>query len=458
MRGQPQVTPSGGLERREGLPGLKLTRLVYATPEQARQARASLTADPGVTLVTDDAPVHTDGGRAVPLGTLPAGGQWFWRLEGFPATWERIRGAGVTVAVVDTGVLLAHPDLQGNLLPGRDFVEGDDDPNDTDGHGTHVAGLIAAHGQVTGAAPEAKVLPVRVLSGEEGGSVADVAAGLLWAANRLDGQPNPHPAQVINLSLGTDEFNPVLAEAVQRVQAAGVLVVAATGNDGGAPLYPAALPGVLAVTALAGPSVPYQPSYANRGPGPRLAAFGGDLGSDQDKNGEMDGILSTDVVRGAAGHALRMGTSMAAPQVSGAAALVLAGGVAPDRVKAVLERRAWDLGVRGFDESYGWGLLSADAAKTGAPRTYVVALNGAGQIVAFTPVVDGGYCLANLPPNEPVQVFAVTDGDDDGLLGEAGDLRAAPRTLSFTAAQDAALDFTLAPTDGAQPLPLTGAR
>jgi len=457
VRGRPSEPQPPGLERSEPLPGLDVTRLTYGSVAQAQAASTRLAQDPGVVFVAFDSTVHTDGGQSVPLAAgSPADAQWFWVRQGFPNTWTRTLGEGVTVAVVDTGVLLTHPDLQANLLPGRDFVEDDDQPLDTNGHGTHVAGLIAARGQVTGAAPGAKLLPVRVLSGEEGGSVADVAAGILWAANLLKGQPNPHPAQVINLSLGTDEFNPVLAEAVARVQAAGALVVAATGNDGGRPLYPAGLPNVLAVTALAGPSVPYQPSYASRGPGTRLTAYGGDLGTDQDKDGEMDGILSTDLVRGAPGHALRMGTSMAAPQVSGAAALALSAGVKPIWLRATLERRASDLGVRGFDESYGWGLLSADAARTGTPRVYVVALNQAGQVAAFSPSVDGTYRLANVPPNEPVRLLAVTDGDDDGLLGEAGDLRSAARELTLQAAQNVALDFSLAPTDGAQPITLGG--
>jgi serine protease len=112
----------------------------------------------------------------------------------------------------------------------------------------------------------------------------------------------------------------LIAEAVARALERGIIVVAAAGNSGGALAYPAALPGMIAVTALAGPITPYQPAYASRGAGLWLTAYGGDLSSDQDQNGIADGILSTDLGEA---YGLRSGTSMAAPQVTGVSALAL---------------------------------------------------------------------------------------------------------------------------------------
>lgn len=455
VAGQPAQVPLSGLQERETVPGLGLLRLTYGDAQQAAYAAEQLRRDPGVTHVEADQPVERDGSRLTAQGQpTPEGRQWFWSRVGLPAAWDRTRGAGTVVAVVDTGVALDHPDLRANLLPGYDFADEDASPQDTDGHGTHVAGLIAADGVVSGAAPQAKVLPVRVL-GSGDGSTADLARGLLWAAGLLDGVPNPHPAQIINVSLGIDENSPVLADAVRRVQARGILIVAAAGNDGGRLAYPAALPGVLAVTALAGPKLPYQPAYASRGRGTRLTAYGGDLLTDQDGDGVRDGILSTDLTAsGAPGYDLRMGTSMAAPQVSGIAALALASGTAPALLRETLERRAGDLGVMGFDEAFGHGLVSADVARLGTPRTYVVALSEAGQVLAWTPAVDGRYQLHTLPPAQDVRVLALSDHDNDGLLGEAGEFASEVQTLNVPAAQTRPLDFDLAPTDGARALPL----
>ena len=428
------------------LPPLNATRLVFNNAASAQAAFTLLDKLEGVQGLEWDAPVHTDGSltlQATPPAQ-PGAGQWHLPLLGTPAAWERTRGEGVVVAVLDTGVELTHPDLAPNLLPGYDFVDHDADPSDRAGHGTHVAGLVAADGRALGTAPGASLLPVRVLEGDAGGSAFTVAQGVLWAAGLLE-PPNPHPAGVINLSLGTTSYSAVLADAIAQAQAAGVVVVAATGNSGGPVAYPAALPGVVAVTALAGPKLAYGPWYANRGPGTYLTAYGGDTGGDQDGDGMVDGILSTEP----GGYGLRMGTSMAAPQVTGLAALALAAGSPPALVRDTLAATATELGPRGYDTLFGHGLATGRAATSSTPRAYVLAFD-ATRLVAWTLVqTDGSYTLADLPPGRPLHLVAASDEDGDAKLGEAGELLSSSLTVTPRAGEALpAHTLTLTPTGG----------
>lgn len=473
-----------GLLRQDDLPRLGVSRLVFASPEAASAARALLQSLPGVALVETDALAKPQGSRAIivppPPGWRSSPGisiqsvppypkeQWHLPLMGLPQAWSKTQGAGVTVAVVDTGVLLTHPDLQGNLLPGWNFVEGNATPNDTYGHGTHVAGLIAASGKVLGAAPQAKLLPVRVLNGEAGGSSFVVAQGILWAAGLLNDSSctssswpsatcNPHKAQVINLSLGVDGSDSTLGAAVSQALKVGVVVVAAAGNSGGPLAFPASMAGVISVTAVAGPQALYQPFYASHGPGLELSAYGGDTTTDQDGNGVPDGILSTDRdAQGNPSYGLRMGTSMAAPLVSGLAALALSSGTPASLVRQTLEGTATDLGVMGYDPQFGYGLGVGRTATASSPRTYVGALDASSKVLAWTLVQpDGSFLLGNLPPGETLSLFAASDADGNGVVGEAGELLSTFRSFTPTAGQVSSLaPFTLNPSDGSKPIKL----
>ncbi len=439
-----------GLLEQSSLPSLGVTRLHFSSHDLAQSGLSRLSSWPGVSSLTFEGIVHpTDGFKSIPApapvrsslaiqtasgpsGSTPSGptqpgaGQWFLGLESIPSAWSQSRGEGVVIAVVDTGVNLNHPDLQANLLPGYDFVDDDITPQDIAGHGTHVAGLIAANGLATGVAPLAKLLPVRVLRDESGGSAFAVAQGILWSAGLLSSPPNPNPAQVINLSLGSDQYDPTIAAAVAQVLARGVIVVAAAGNSGGALSYPAALPGVIAVTALAGPTIPYQPWYASRGAGLWVTAYGGDIAQDQDANGAMDGILSTDLTP--SGYGLRMGTSMASPQVAGLVALAISSGMPSSLVKTGLAATASDLGPLGFDARYGYGLISGRIGSPSSPKVYVLALDSSTlntsspTVLAWTPVQrDGTFSLTNLPAPSSVTLVAASDANGDGVLGHAGE-------------------------------------
>jgi subtilisin family serine protease len=445
-----------GVTRRDDLPSLNATRLTFASPDLAQIALSRLDLLPGFSLEWDQSVGPQDGLHplSAPAPVTPGQGQWFLALEGIPDAWNRSMGEGVTVAVVDTGVNLNHPDLQPNLLPGWDFIDGDALAQDIAGHGTHVAGLVAAAGQASGVAPRAKIVPVRVLRDLSGGSSFPVAQGILWAAGLLDGQPNPNPARVINLSLGSEEYSDLVAQAVLKALNAGVIVVAAAGNNGSALTYPAALPGVVAVTALAGPQIAYQPWYASRGAGLWVTAYGGDTSQDQDRNGAPDGILSTDLTQ--SGYGLRMGTSMASPQVAGLAALALSSGTPSNLVRSALANTASDLGPMGFDARYGYGLISGRLGLPSSPRVYAVALDANGKAVNWTVVQsDGRFTLTNLNPASSLEILAASDGDGDGIVGEAGELISSRSSLQAKSGETVVvMPISLNPSGGTLSLKL----
>jgi thermitase len=260
-----------------------------------------------------------------------------------PAGWALNTGAvWVTIAILDTGVDLAHPDLFVRILPGYDFVNNDNDPQDDHGHGTHVAAIAAAstnNGEgVAGVNWGANILPVKVLNSSATGTYANVAAGIVWATD--------NGAQVINLSLGGPAPSFVLNDAVNYAYQRGVILVASTGNAG-APsvLYPAAYDPVIAVGAtdsgnnLAG--------FSNYGPEVDVVAPGVNIYS------AFPG----------GGYGYRSGTSMAAPHVSGLAALLWGiPGNGPTRIRALIEASTLDLGSPGWDVFFGSGLIQMDAA------------------------------------------------------------------------------------------------
>lgn len=458
-----------GLEGFDVEPALAAVRLKLASPADAAAALTLLRAQ-GFN-VSFDGTVSLDGSRALPApapkrplslqGTAlpdPSPDQWHLARLQLSEAWTLTRGQGVTVAVVDTGILGNHPDLQGRLLPGFNFVDHNTNTTDEYGHGTHVAGLIAARGLAVGVAPDVNIVPVKVIRNAGGGSAYDVARGILYAANLLPDQPNPHPAHVINLSLGVDGTNPVIEEAVKAVLQAGVNVVVAAGNSGGALSSPATVNGVVAVSAISGPSVPYVPGYANWGEGLTVSSYGGDLGQDQDRNGAMDGILSTDVDDdGQPGYALRNGTSMATPLVAGQVALLRALGVPSKLISGHLTGTAQDLYVAGYDWKTGFGLPTGRGVTFRPERTYVLALDRQGRAVAWTAAgQDGTFLLGNLPPGEPLDLVMAVDTNGDGVVNQPGEPASWTRGLTVAGARVDAVEFPpLTPTTEGEPLSLT---
>ena len=271
--------------------------------------------------------------------------QWGLDAIGAPLAWPVSRGAGVIVAVVDTGVAAA-PDLDGRILPGWNVLSGTDDATDDNGHGTHVAGTIAeleGNGIAeAGSAPDAQILPVKVLAADGSGTDSGIAQGIVWAVD--------HGARVINLSLGGPDRSQTLSSAVSYARAHGVMIVAAAGNEAGPVDYPARFGGVVAVAALDRTLKPAW--FSNHGRQVDLAAPGVEIVQQtiDGAGGFTDESLS--------------GTSMASPHVAGALALVLAAepSLTPAAAVARLKRTAQDLGEPGFDEQTGAGLVRPDAA------------------------------------------------------------------------------------------------
>ncbi|HEX4904345.1 MAG TPA: S8 family serine peptidase [Acidimicrobiales bacterium] len=283
---------------------------------------------------------------------------------GRPQQWalDRIgaasgRGAGVVVAVLDTGVDLAHVDLRDRVLPGVDLVDGDDVAQDENGHGTHVAGIVAATGGngagIVGVAPAASLLPVRVLGDDGTGTLDTVVAGVRWAV--------AHGADVINLSLSEDAqavLGPSLADALREAWEAGVVPVIAAGNQyvlgSGFADEPAMV--VAATTRDDG-----KPSYSSSVGSARwgIAAPGGE----QPALGQDQAVLSTYWVAGMTDqYAYDAGTSMAAPHVAGAVAVLLGMGMSPQQAVDRLLATADDIGSPGRDDTFGAGRLDLAAA------------------------------------------------------------------------------------------------
>lgn len=374
---------------------------------------------------------------------------YLWR-DGLPSAWSRTQGdASIVVAIVDTGSLF-HPDLLGQYLPGFDFVsapgmslDGDGwDQNPTDAalelHGTHVAGIVGArtgNGQgMAGVVWHTKLLPVRVL-GKDGGTFFDVAAGLRWAVGLpVPGAPvNANPARVVNMSLGAPYDDPTMRAAVEAAVGAGAVICAAAGNEGSSSrFYPAAYPGVIPVYAL--DANQNWASYSNWGDWISIGAPGGDSYRGQ------PGILSTwyDTATGKPTYAELDGTSMATPQVSGIAALMLS--LKPEltaaEIRQILETTAVDLGPPGFDVDFGWGAVDASAAIEYVLTPYAPpnAIDVAPSSLSFDGVSNQERIFVRTKASTPVTIsdIVVTTDVTSGWLTVKADAMTTPATLTVT--------------------------
>ena len=334
--------------------------------------------------------------------------QWHLRQIGLDKAWPRAQGAGVIVAVIDTGVAYKNhgrvkgvPDLAGTeIVPGYDFVNDNELALDDHGHGTHVAGTIAQATNngvgVAGVAFGAKIMPLKVLSSRGFGSVADIAEAIRFATD--------HGAKIINMSLGGGRSSKVLADAVKYAAGKGVLVVCAAGNDGrGHVSYPAAYPGAVAVAATQfDESTTF---YSNWGKEIALAAPGGNTRVDQNGDGLPDGVLQNTIVPGHPDendYLMFMGTSMASPHVAGVAALVMQSGVTdPKAVLKLLKSTARHPKKVASDEHYGAGIVDAGAALTKTSTTwggYRVGLAGLFGLLLLLGARSGGAQVLRFGP------------------------------------------------------------
>ncbi|MCS6802809.1 MAG: S8 family serine peptidase [Dehalococcoidia bacterium] len=315
--------------------------IITPAPGSEEATVAALRRDPRVRHIERDFPIYA---QLEPNDNrYPE--QWALPKIGAPVAWSIITGtAAITVAVIDSGIDLAHPEFAGRILPGWNFVDKNDSPNDDYGHGTHVAGIIAAAGNngigVAGLAWGVPILPLKVLNGSGAGYGSDLILALEYARER--------GVKIVNISLGTTTNSVALQDAIDRATAAGMLIVASAGNtgaNGNTPVYPGASRGVLAVAAT--DAADRRASFSTRGSAVGVAAPG-------------VGILST--YRGG-GYLSLSGTSMASPMVAGLAALIWSRtpSLTADHVRQQIIETALDLGPPGRDDEYGAGRIDAAA-------------------------------------------------------------------------------------------------
>jgi subtilisin len=291
--------------------------------------------DPDIKVYAVDAELNDSWGvKRIGAGTVHDGGNL---------------GTGVKVAIIDSGIDYTHPDLDDNYVDGYDFVNGDDYPMDDDGHGTHVAGTVAAEDNeqgVVGVAPEAELYALKVLGPDGSGNYSDVIAALQWAVD--------NDIQVTNNSYGSSgDPGELVKAAFDNAEAQGLLNVCAAGNNGNPPgrgdnvIYPARYESCIAVAAT--DQSDSRARWSSTGPDLELSAPGVSINSTL-----LDG-----------GYGTGSGTSMASPHVAGTAALMIANGVTD--VRGTLVATADDLADSGWDPKYGYGLVNA-AAAAGIPE------------------------------------------------------------------------------------------
>jgi thermitase len=307
-----------------------------ARERELREAREILKQDPEVKYV-DYNYLHLP--AFVPNDPRFAAEQWNLVKIGAPAAWDTVMDKRAKVAVVDSGIEANHPDLSSKIAAQKDMVDNDNVAEDSVGHGTHVAGTVAAatnNGEGVAAVCHSCRLLIAKGGDENGILTSDVVQGIYWSVDKR--------AKAINLSLGSYGNSRILEHAVNYAWQRGVVVVAAAGNDNtDRPSYPAAYDKVISVAAT----------------------DQADAKADFSNYGKIDvaapgvGILST---LPGGGYEAWDGTSMASPHVAALAGLLAAQGRSAPEIRRRIQNTAVDLGAEGKDKFYGWGRIDAERA------------------------------------------------------------------------------------------------
>jgi len=304
---------------------------------------------------------------------------------GANVAWDHVTGnTSITIAVIDTGVDLDHPDLAANLITGFNFIDRNKQPEDDNGHGTNVAGIIAAVGNnrlgTSGVLWNAKIMPLKALDKSGFGNEDKLGEAIRYAVD--------HDAKIVVMSLGLHRYSPYLQDIVRYAEANDVLLVAAAGNEGSDVKYPAAYPTVVAVGGIGtNGAIVHESNY-----GPEI-----DLVAPWEVyTTALDGKYQTNT-----------GTSMAAPQVAAVAAMVLAKHPEwkPAQVRNMLRQSAEDISLRGWDERTGYGILRADRALTSPYLADMFEPNNRRDTAAHVPIDN--HMIAELSGGTDVDWYYV---------------------------------------------------
>ena len=353
------------------LPQIGVWQVESQAAVESAELAARLEADPAVSWVEVDGLMRI--AVLEPSDTFYLSQQDNLRLIRMPDAWDITTGGALPIAVVDTGIDLDHPDLREKIwsnageipsngidddgngyiddVQGWDFLHADALPQDDHGHGSHVSGIAAADTDnavgIAGISWGADLMALKAMDNQGFGTWSDISQAILYAAD--------NGAKVINLSIGGEDASQTVENAIDYARNQGCLVAAAVGNSGGAVLFPARLPDVLAVAATDDNDLPW--SFSNRGPEVDLSAPG-------------VGIFSANALNS---YTVLSGTSMSTAHVSGLASLVwsMNSSLSPDQVVGILNGTAEDVWSPGFDTLTGWGRIDAFAAVNSFNPEYI---------------------------------------------------------------------------------------
>jgi hypothetical protein len=449
---QELITAAGGGQVLESLGTPGAFRLGLRSSFTAAEVSARLSIAPSVVYAEPDRIIQlNDAVAGYQSATESGASNWDLRAIDAQRAWTLGDGAGVVVAVLDTGVSATHPDLAGRVLSGWNVLTNSDNATDDAGHGTYVAGLIGGHdaaGSPLGVAPGVSILPVKILDSSGTGSTASFVAGINYAVRA--------GARIINISASGTTNSAAMDDALANAEAHGVLVVASAGNEANeATLYPAAASTVLAVTATDATNA--LAAFSSYGPTVALAAPGVNITSSWWSTDQGDG------------HMTASGSSASAPLVAGAAAIVAQ--LQPDAsaatLREILTESAQDVGAPGIDAQTGFGLVDAYAAA----RIAAVSVDPSAATLSSEHETDGWHirlAASGFDGGEPLLIWtesgagyrlirgleAAEDGTIDTDLGlewrvPEGSLTA--RAVGLTSSHAATAEMTIDPAPVAEP-------
>jgi serine protease len=423
----PDVARARGLARvaELGVPGKGVAEVVSTGGRPVQAVIAELEADPAVEYAEPNYVVTlaNDGATAVAVNDPQTGGQYSLNRMRVRDAWSRTTGGSNIVAVLDTGVQANHPDLAGRVLPGYNFVSGNTNASDDNGHGTWVAGIIAANANdgygIAGISWSDSILPVKIMNSNGTGSTSNLTSGIVWAAN--------NGATIINMSVGGFPYSKAVEDAVNYAWGKGAVLIGAAGNNNRREdFYPASYANVVSVSAT---QVDDEFSHwSSYGPKVEVSAPG-------------SSILTTNCTatscpnRGWGSHTHISGTSFATPNVAGVVALIMAQypSYTPSQVVSRLYSTVDDLGYPGRDERYGRGRVNAFRAVGGSPAQVRHgsgdAFEGNNTLASAKLIPLGATTSPTLYPAGDVDWFAVDvprAGRLDVRVGGVVDSRAYP--------------------------------